>query len=473
MRKLEGLRPEKVFYFFEELTKIPRGSGNELAVAKFIEQYALNKGFQAVRDEYHNVVVHKPAQHTDSKKTVLLQAHTDMVCVAREGYAFDFTKQAIPVKVEGDWVKTEGTTLGADNGIGASMMLAVLDDGEMAHPNLTCIFTATEETGMNGVIGLDAGHVKGDCLINIDTEEEGTIITSCSGGMHHLSTCKVTYDGSSNKLFKVSVGGLKGGHSGMSIGVGRANANKLLARTLLKIDDCRIATISGGDKMNAIPQYAEALIASERDLNSICESMQKQFRNEYQGIDDALEVRVQPVHEEHKLMSRDTVQKILTLLIVAPHGVQGMSASIHGLVETSLNLAMIGTCMDEFFMKHSIRSSVRSRKSEVADCLKMLVEAVGGTSSISAEYPEWQYREHSPLREQMKESWKKLYGIELKVDAIHAGLECGYLAEKNADLDMVSMGPTHHDVHTPDERVSISSVERVFAFLTEVLSVIK
>lgn len=473
MRKLEGLKPEKVFYFFEELTKIPRGSGNELEVAKYIEQYALQKGFSAVRDEFHNVVVHKGAQHTDSKKTVLLQAHTDMVCVAREGFAFDFTKQPIPVKVEGDWVKTEGTTLGADNGIGASMMLAVLDDADIVHPNLTCIFTATEETGMNGVIGLDAEHVKGNCLINIDTEEEGTIITSCSGGMHHLSTIKIRYEDSSNKLFKISVGGLKGGHSGMSIGIGRANANKLLARTLLKIDDCRIAAISGGDKMNAIPQYAEAVIASELDLDSICGIMQKQFRNEYQGIDDALEIRVQPVSEEKPLLSRESARQILTLLIVAPHGVQGMSASIHGLVETSLNMAMIGTCMDEFFMKHSIRSSVRSRKSEVADSLKMLVEAVGGSSRTSAEYPEWQYREHSPLREQMKAAWKKLYGVDLKVDAIHAGLECGYLAEKNADLDMVSMGPTHHDVHTPDERVSISSVEKVYQFLLEVLSTIR
>lgn len=468
MRKLEGLKPEKVFYYFEELTKIPRCSGNELEVAKFIEAFGKSHGYKTVRDAFHNVVIEKPAQNGHpSKKTVILQAHTDMVCVAREGLNFDFSCSPIPIKVDGDWVATEGTTLGADNGIGAAMMLAILDDKELVLPAITCLFTATEETGMNGVIGLKQGSVKGDMLINIDSEEEGVLLTSCAGGVNHSSALCVSYEGSADRLYKIVVSGLKGGHSGMEIGKERANAIKLLARILGSVEDIRIADIKGGVKMNAIPQVAEATVRGE--VEGVCKQLLKDFQNEYAVHDGDIKVEITEVRQEMPLLSKKSTDDIINYLRLAPHGKVGMSKTIHGLVETSLNLAIVGIVDSVFKAEHSVRSSVRSLKYDVADTLKRLIEVLGGESCLSDGYPEWQYREESYLREHMKKVWSNLYSKDMVVTAIHAGLECGYLVEKIGDIDMVSIGPDHRDVHTPDERVSISSVERVFRFLTHAL----
>lgn len=472
MRKLEGLKPERVFYYFEELTKIPRCSGNELQVAKYIESIGKRLNYKTRRDASHNVVIEKPAQngHT-SKKTVILQAHTDMVCVAREGLDFDFTCSPIPVKVEGDWIMTEGTTLGADNGIGAAMCLAVLEDQELSLPAITCLFTATEETGMDGVIGLEQGSVKGDMLINIDSEEEGYLLTSCAGGVNHSSSFPMTFEGMSKHLKRIVVSGLKGGHSGMEIVRERANAIQLLARVLGSAgSEIRIASIKGGVKMNAIPQTAEAIV--EGEIEEIAANMERLFRSEYQFNDPDIRVEVTPHHGEMPLLSRDSAKKAVDFLRVAPHGIVGMSKTVHGLVETSLNLAIAGIEGENLFVEHSIRSSVRSLKYESLARLSVLVEAFGGIGKSSDGYPEWQYREESYLREHMKQVWKDLYGKELKVTAIHAGLECGYLVEKIGDIDMVSIGPDHFDVHTPDERVCISSVERVYRFLTHTLETV-
>lgn len=468
MRKLEGLRPSKVFYYFEELTKIPRCSGNELEVAKFIEEFGKTRGYKTVRDAAHNVVIEKPAQNGHpSKKTVILQAHTDMVCVAREGLDFDFSCSPIPIKVDGDWIATEGTTLGADNGIGAAMMLAILDDTELVLPAITCLFTATEETGMDGVIGLEKGSVKGDMLINIDSEEEGVLLTSCAGGINHSSSLRVSYEGSSDRLCKITVSGLKGGHSGMEIGKERANAIKLLARILGAAKDIRIADIRGGVKMNAIPQAAEAVV--QGDVAEISAQLLKEFQNEYAVHDGDIKVEITEVKGEKPLLSKKSTEDIIHYLRLAPHGKVRMSKTIHGLVETSLNLAIVGISDSVFRAEHSVRSSVRSLKYDVADTLKRLIEVLGGESRLSDGYPEWQYREESYLREFMKKMWAELYGKDPVVTAIHAGLECGYLVEKIGDIDMISIGPDHRDVHTPDERVCISSVERVFRFLTHTL----
>ncbi|MDO4754535.1 MAG: beta-Ala-His dipeptidase [Bacillota bacterium] len=468
MRKLEGLNPKKVFYYFEELTKIPRCSGNELEVAKYIEGVGKSLGYRTFRDEFHNVVIEKPAQNNHpSRKTIILQAHTDMVCVARDGFDFDFSCMPIPVKVEGDWVATEGTTLGADNGIGAAMMLALLDDQDLMLPAITCLFTATEETGMNGVIGLEKGSVKGDMLINIDSEEEGVLLTSCAGGVNHSSALKVTYDGSAGNLKKIIVSGLRGGHSGMEIVKERANAVKLLARVLGSIEGVRIADIKGGVKMNAIPQVAEAVVHG--DVERVAAEMEQVFRNEYFSNDPDIKVTLADVEGELPLLSEKSGNDIIHYLRIAPHGKVGMSKTIHGLVETSLNLAIVQIEDDIFRIEHSVRSSVRSLKYEVADTLKRLITVFGGESRMSDGYPEWQYREESYLREHMKTVWKDMHGKDMTVTAIHAGLECGYLVEKIGDIDMVSIGPDHQDVHTPDERVCISSVERVFSFLIKTL----
>lgn len=468
MGKLTGLKPDRVFYYFEELTKIPRCSGNELRVAQYIEGVAEELGLNVVRDEFHNVIVEKPSQGGKSSKKVILQAHTDMVCVARDGYDFDFSCSPIPVKVDGDWVMTEGTTLGADNGIGASMLLAVMEDKQTPYPAMAFLFTATEETGMNGVIGLKKGSVKGDMLINIDSEEEGVLLTSCAGGINHTAKFPLVFGAKKSGMKKITVSGLKSGHSGMEIVKERANALQLLARVLEKCVGLEIASIKGGVKMNAIPQSAEAIVLCEGAAAAAAE-MKAVFVNEYAGIENGIEVSVVDVEGEYAVMGGEMSAKLVDYILLAPHGVQRMSHSVHGLVETSANLAIIEMQEDALLVHQSVRSSVRSRKYETAQNIVRLTERFGGVSHLSDGYPEWQYREESYLREHMKGVWKELYGSELKVGAIHAGLECGYLGEKIGDIDMVSIGPEHHDVHTPDERVRISSVERVFKFLVTTL----
>lgn len=466
---MKGIKPERVFYYFDKLTKIPRCSGDELEVAKYIEGVAEELGLRAVRDSFHNVIVEKPAQGSSSAKKVILQAHTDMVCVARDGYEFDFSCSPIPVVIDGDWVRTEGTTLGADNGIGVSMMLSIMENKEIAHPNMVFLFTATEETGMNGVIGLEPGDVQGDMLINIDSEEEGYLLTSCAGGINHMAEFHPRYEEKAGGLKKISISGLKGGHSGMEIVKERANSIKLLARILGKIKDLRIASISGGVKLNAIPHIAEATV-SGIGIDQAVEEMLAEFKNEYCVNDPEISVKVTEVSGEMPVMDVATMESLVNFLRISAHGILSMSKTIHGLVESSVNLAMVENEKDRIVVFHKLRSSVRSLKYETVDVLRRLALSLGANSSVSDDYPEWQYREESYLREHMKQVWKEMYGKDLVVTAIHAGLECGYLVEKVGDIDMVSIGPDHHDVHTPDERVSISSVERVYAFLEKTLA---
>ncbi len=468
MGKLTGLKPERVLYYFEELTKIPRCSGDELRVAKYIEGTANELGLHVVRDEFHNVIVEKPAQGSNSSKTVILQAHTDMVCIARDGYDFDFACSPIPVKVDGDWIMTEGTTLGADNGIGAAMMLAIMEDKVSAYPAMSFLFTATEETGMDGVIGLKKGAVKGDMLINIDSEEEGILLASCAGGINHTARLPVSFGAARVGLKKIAVGGLKGGHSGQEIVKERANSIKLLARVLDKCRGVQIASFKGGIKMNAIPQSAEAVVAFDGSMDFVAD-MQAVFNNEYAGIEDSVNLVVSDFEGELPVLGVEESKKMIDYLLLAPHGVQRMSHSVDGLVETSLNLAIAVLDGGVLEVHQSVRSSVRSRKYELAENLVKLTERFGGETKLSDGYPEWQFREESYLREHMKKVWKELYGSELEISAIHAGLECGYLVEKIGDIDMVSIGPEHHDVHTPDERVRISSIERVYQFLRNTL----
>ncbi|MDO4799531.1 MAG: aminoacyl-histidine dipeptidase [Bacillota bacterium] len=498
--QLKGLQPERVFHFFEEISQIPRESGNELAIAKHLEAFGQSLGFRTERDEHHNVIIYKPASAgMEAKPTVILQGHSDMVCVKEDGLDFDFATQPIPLVVDGDMLRTAGTTLGADNGIAVAMMMAILEDSSLVHPPLVCLITATEETGMDGVMGLKPGQVRGDILINLDSEEEGKVLTSCAGGInHHIMLVPEREPMADRSKIKLIVSGLSGGHSGIEINTCRANAIKLLGRVaseLFEAFDVRPIRMSGGEKMNAIAKRAEGAFAIRTTDRAAIEAkvaeLEARFRNEYSITEPGLKLElVEPkcgghghAHGKggqgcgcggkHEMLTAESAHKVIALLRLAPFGPQSMSAGVPGLVESSMNLGLFelpGATGSEMLLRTSIRSSVRSLKYEIVDQMEQIAKLIGARTSTRADYPEWQFKEHSPVRELMIRVYHEMTGKELEVAALHAGLECGFLTDRVGDIDMVSMGPNLHDVHTPKERLSISSTARVYDFLLKVLS---
>ncbi len=494
-RVLEGIAPENVFKNFEKLTKIPRESGNEEAVSKFIEQFGKDLGFKTIREKCHNVIISKPATSGyENAPTVILQGHLDMVCVKNEGFEFDFTKDAIPLVVDGDLIKTKGTTLGADNGIAVAMMMSILEDTNIEHPPITALFTAEEETGMGGVIGLDPSNVKGDILINIDSEEEGKLLASCAGGMRTSIVLPIErVEDKSNLCFELLIRGLKSGHSGMEINKNRANAIKLLGRVLQCLKDVpsiQIFSVSGGEKANAIAEKATAIVGINEvdieDFNCKIEHIESIIKSEYVTSDADISVELNKISilKEQKekghneilkkgAFSKRTFSSLVDILRLVPYGVQSMSNDIDGLVETSTNAGVLRESNDKIYLDNLLRSSVKSRIDELSDRMRIIAKLTGASIEASSGYPAWQYKRESKIREIMANSWKKMYNRDIEIGAIHAGLECGFLIEKLGDIDMISMGPNLYDVHTPMESMSISSVQRVYPFLIDVLKRIK
>jgi dipeptidase D len=478
-RKLSGLQPEIVFRHFESLTRIPRESGNEKAVADFLVAFAENLGLEVIREDCGNVIINKPGTPGHEKgPRVILQGHTDMVCVKHEGLDFDFSTDPIPLVVEGDFVKTEGTTLGADNGIAVAMTMSILESEDLEHPPITALFTVAEETGMDGVLALDPAHVEGDILINLDSEEEGTLLASCAGGVNHILSYTYRTEDTSDRLGrKLVCHGLKGGHSGIEIDRMRANALKLMGRVLTAIGDTPgigLARIEGGEKMNAIPSRAEMTLAVAPDslekLEKLIGKCQETFRKEFALSDPAITLDLVTVDAPERMLRHDDRRAVERILRLTPTGVQTMSAGIEGLVESSNNLGVLEQNENMLVFTNAIRSSVRSLKVEITERIALIAESVGADHRLTADYPEWSFEKDSPIRELMKEVYRDSHGSELQVDAIHAGLECGFLKEKLGDIDMVSLGPNLYDVHTPEEKLSIASTERVYRFLCDVLA---
>ncbi len=488
---LKGIAPEKVFSNFEKLTKIPRESGNEEAVGRFIEQFGKNLGFETIREECHNVIINKPATAGyENAPTVILQGHLDMVCVKNEGFEFDFTKDAIPLVVDGDLIKTKGTTLGADNGIAVAMMMAILESDDIPHPPITALFTTEEETGMGGVINLDPSHVKGDILINIDSEEEGALLTSCAGGMRASVILPIQRSESkSERKCILSIKGLKSGHSGMEINKNRANAIKLLGRVLQYIEDIpsiELFSVSGGEKANAIAEKASATIgvvdSDVDDFKARIKQIEAIIKAEYITADPDIFIELKEEFDDkssngdkglQKPYCKQTYNALVQILRLMPFGVQSMSNDIEGLVETSTNLGVLREQDEKIYLDNLLRSSSASRIEELSDRIGIIAKLVGAEIEQSSGYPAWQYKQESKIREIMAESWKDMYNQEVEIGAIHAGLECGFLVEKLGDIDMISMGPNLYDVHTPMESMSISSVQKVYPFLLDVLKRIK
>ena len=479
MGVLSGLEPQAVFGFFESLCAIPRGSHHTGAVSVYLETFARQRGLRCRRDELNNVIVWKDAAPGyEDAPVVMLQGHMDMLIEKERECPRNTDQEGLDIFVEGDEIGAHGTTLGADDGIGVAMMLAVLDDDRVLHGPLECVFTADEEVGMQGVRGLNVSDLKARFMINLDSLEERVFTVSCAGSTRVVSTLpmgRVPFEGT---VCALMVDGFIGGHSGEDIHRGRANANRLMGRALMEImakTDLRLLTVSGGAKDNTIPRDAAALIAV-KDLDAAkaaAAELAEALENEYRATEKKIRVRLFPTRSSFTPMDEDSTRRAATFLFCAPNGVQMMSAEVPGLVQTSLNFAQVYTEDDKMVCRFMVRSSVNSQAAEIAHRVMALTRAMGGEAHIPSAYSAWQYRPDSRLREVMTDAFRTVYGAEPRIAALHASLECGILSGKMPDLDCISFGPDVVNVHTPRERLKIASTWRTWALLRETLRRLK
>lgn len=473
-------KPELVWNYFEELSKIPRPSGMEEKASDFVVSIAKKHNLPYKKDKVGNVVINVPAtKGFENSPIVILQGHLDMVCEKNSEIQHDFTKDPIKLKVHGDIIKADGTTLGADNGIGVSMALALLDDKEAKHGPLELLFTIDEERGLKGANSLSEDSVKGKILINLDTEEEGAIYIGCAGGTDTVLTLNVSREDIINgKCYQIKVSGLRGGHSGSDIHEGRGNANQILVRVLRTLSnkgiEYQIVSVQGGSKRNAIPREAFAkIIMDSRSFataSEIIKTLNTIMKTELRNVDEGVKIEIEGGKKaEFKPLTLKSKKKVLNLLFSIPHGVISYDKEIPGLVETSTNFAIIETEEKKLHIITSQRSNLTTRMEWAAERLRVLGELAGAKATSSGTYHGWTPNLKSKLLLQAKMTYKKLTGKEPTAKAIHAGLECGLFGDKFPGLDMISIGPTIKNAHSPDECVYISSVDRTYKFLKELL----
>lgn len=475
---LEQLQPNKVFYYFEELTKIPHGSGNTKAVSDYCVSFAREHNLTCYQDELNNVVIVKEASEGREKDPgVIIQGHLDMVTVKDAGSSIDFLKDPLDVQIDGDWIYAKGTSLGGDDGIAVAYGLALLEAEDISHPRLEVIFTADEEVGMLGAADLDMSMIQGKYLLNLDSEEEGILLSGCAGGLRGDIELPVQYEEGMGKEYELCLKGMKGGHSGAEIQKERANAIKLAGRllhTLCGELEIGVFDLQGGEKDNAIPRdFTIKFLAGEQEeeaLFSLIAREQETYQREYEISDGGIRIEMIGKGTARKqILTPMHQEKIIFLLMNLPNGIQHMSMDIPGLVETSLNAGICKLTEDSFSLTVSIRSSVKSRKYEVSARLNYLTEFLGGEYRVYGDYPEWTYNRESRLRMLMMEIYEEMFGKKPEIQAIHAGLECGMLLQKCPGLDVISFGPDMADIHTPKETLSISSVKRMWEYLLEIL----
>jgi len=470
---LGKLEPKSVFRFFEELTRIPHGSGNTAAASDWAVSFAEKRGLRSRQDGMGNVIIWKPASPGyEDHPAVILQGHLDMVCVQDNGVGHDFRKDPLELLVDGDWVKAKGTTLGGDNGIAIAVIMALLDDESIAHPPIEAVFTVDEEIGLLGANGLDCSDLEGRKLINLDSEDEGVLTVSCAGGSRCDIGKEFPLEEAKGAVCALTISGGQGGHSGTEINKGLANANKLLAKCLGEMKGIQLVSLSGGLQDNAIPKEAEAVFLAENPaaLDAVRERFEAETRAAFGAQEPTLAVSLVTVPPEgrHALSAADS-QAVIALLNEYPNGVQAMSEDIPGLVQTSLNLGILRLKDGKLEASSSVRSSVAAEKDELCRRLEELAVRYGGRFSQRGAYPPWEYRKDSPLRDTMVRIYQRMSGREMKVEALHAGLECGLFAGKIEGLDAVSIGPDLKEVHSTREKLSVSSVQRTWAYMVEVL----
>ena len=478
MAILEHLEPRGVFRFFEELCAIPHGSSNTKVVSDWLMDFARERGLEAYQDGLNNVIIIKEATSGyESAEPVILQGHMDMVCEKAPGCAKDMEKEGLDLAVDGDAVYAEGTTLGGDDGIAVAMALAILDADDIPHPRLEAVFTVDEEIGMLGATALDVSMLRGRRMLNLDSEEEGVFTVGCAGGNLTQCTLPLTRAPYAGKALTVTVGGLRGGHSGAEIDKGLGNANMLMGRLLYAASrkaELRLVEVNGGLKDNAIPRETVAtLVTTDPEaVLAVCRELDAQLKNEYRTTDP--NVFVTAAESTASLpMDDDTTRRVLCFLTCAPNGIQAMSADMPGLVQTSLNLGILKTEKDAVIASFCVRSSIDGQKQMLVERLTCMTEALGGTVEVFGDYSGWEYRPDSPLRELLVEVFTQQYGHAPRIEAIHAGVECGIFSGKLPGLDCVSMGPDLTEIHTCREKLYISSVQRLWTMVLETLKRMK
>lgn len=474
---LSGLEPERVFYYFEELCKIPHGSYNTKAVSDYCVSVARSLGLEVRQDEANNVVIKKPASPgCQSGRTVMIQGHLDMVCVKDAGVDHDFEKDGLKLAIEDGFIHAQGTTLGGDDGIAVAMGLAALEDDTLIHPALEVVFTTEEEVGMDGASALDTSDLHADCLINLDSEEEGHFLAGCAGGVKAESCFEIKRFSREGLAVRLTIDGLVGGHSGAEIDKCRANAIILMGRLLNLMDktmDFDLASISGGAKDNAIPIDAFAdIVIDPQDREALSEcvaSFTEDMRAEYQTADPDIRITAADCGAgEYEVYKKPLLGRILLMLMLVPNGIQTMSADLN-MPESSLNLGVLNDDGEYVRMTWAIRSSVASLKGLMKDKLENLTQLLGGEISFNGDYPAWPFNPNGKICGLCKEIYEKQTGRSSVIETMHAGLECGLLSEKMPGLDIVSMGPDLFDIHTSKERMKIDSVERIWQLVREVL----
>ena len=473
--KFSGLEPQNVFAYFEKLCSIPHGSGNTKMISDYLVSVAQEHGLEYIQDSLNNVVIFCPGTAGyEDRAPVIIQGHMDMVCEKDENCPLDMDKDGLDVDHDETWVFAHGTTLGGDNGIAVAYGLALLADPAIPHPPLELVFTVDEETGMYGAAGIDLSMLKGRTLLNVDSEEEGVFTVSCAGGARGTIAVPVSRRAVYGPCIKLTVEGLQGGHSGVEIHKKRANANKIMGILLERVQGIMplcMTGFSGGAKDNAIPRSCQVTLVAmgmhlER-INEITEALQKEIREQFDEPDAIVRGDDVDALGGNALSAEDTA-KIISLLNAVPNGVQAWSQDIEGLVQTSLNLG-VADLSDELRLTFAVRSSVNQEKRDLLNGLKELAEKFGGAYSETGDYPAWEYKKDSHLRDVMVQTYQQMFAKEPQVVAIHAGLECGLLSEKLPGLDCVSIGPDMQDIHTSRERLHIASTERTWRFLLEVL----
>jgi dipeptidase D len=474
-----GLKPEKLWNHFEEILKIPHGSGNEKAFGDYIIAFAQKQKLEVERDKTGNVVVRKKAaKGHENAPGIVLQGHLDMVCEKNSDVKFDFKKDPIQAKVDGDWVSAVGTTLGSDNAIGVAAGLAVLEEDSLVHGPLECLYTVDEETGLVGARSIKPDFLKGRILLNLDSEDEGEFTIGCAGGADTAISLPLERSSRlTGQAYTLYLTGLKGGHSGMDIDLGRANAIKCLARILFETGleiPFQLVNIEGGNLRNAIPREAFATVrigaANVSAFEKAAMASIANISSEYRAIEPEpkLEIKKEARSRKHPL-TPSSEKTLINFLLTLPHGVIQMHAEIKGLVETSSNLAVVKTHTDKAEIICSTRSSVASSLEATRYSILALGQLSGAKVVLEEGYPGWKPNLQSPILKSMKALYKKTFKKDAAVAAIHAGLECGIIGEKFEGMDMISFGPTIKFPHSPDEKVSISTVEKFWAFLLEVL----
>ena len=485
MAVLDNLQADGVFYYFEEITKIPHGSGNEAALGQYIVDFAKERNLAYTIDKAGNVVIKKEASAGyENAPAVIFQGHIDMVCEKLGSVEHDFKKDPLQLEVDGDFIRAKGTTLGADNGIAVAYMLAMLDKKDLQSPAIEAVFTTEEETGMGGAVAFDASDLKGKYFINMDSEEEGKFLISCCGGRRVRVNLPIKKEPKKADAvaYTLQIRGLKGGHSGSDIHLQRASSNKLMGRMLQELCekgvDYAMASVNGGKMDNAICRETEAVLTlTEKQAQkaaSIVSDMETLLKKEYRHTDaDMIITWEKSTQAVESVFTEHVKQSCIAILLLIPYGLQTMSLDIDGLVESSSNIGVVETTETELHFDSAVRSAVASRKEVICNKIKAIADLTGATTESSNDYPGWVYDANSQLLKFLQDAYRATSGKEPELMALHAGVECGLFAEKIPGIDMVSLGPDMYDVHTPEERLSISSTIRTWEFLKEVLKRMK